>query len=179
MKCQCGANHRTDKCQFNKDPERRKKHNQLTAEKNRRLRSDPITRKKLNERDNERRRIRRQNPQWRKHELETTRKRLQDPEKYARKLETNRAYYQRLKQSGIIKPKTIRKSKKKHKSNYDSNASKKYYQNIKQHKPDKYRKRLEQTRVYGFEYRKKDRLNTINHYGAKCACCGETTLEFI
>lgn len=42
-----------------------------------------------------------------------------------------------------------------------------------------YKRNVEQCRVYSKDYLKKRRLLVLEHYGNKCACCGEAQYEFL
>lgn len=65
-------------------------------------------------------------------------------------------------------------------------ASKKWLKAHPNYSKEKYKKYLkeklnyrERINNYARNHFKKNRLKVLNHYGAKCACCGETQMEFL
>ena len=50
---------------------------------------------------------------------------------------------------------------------------------IKESRAKAYQKRLEKDKAWKKQYCRKMKILAINHYEGKCACCGETHIEFL
>ena len=82
----------------------------------------------------------------------------------------------------LYRKKWQEKNKGKYKEYYRE-YHKEWYQKNKEHYQEKAREYAKENREKMYEYRKKygqdRRLKCIEHYGGKCACCGETEIDFL